>query len=130
MFKRYGKLLALTALALLLMSSLALAGAQDFKLTNKTGYPIYKVNCRPAQTDKWLNDILQSKVLPDGATVKIQFPRGIADQYWDVVVVFKDNSGLIFSKLDLFNTRELIVNNNGQAEVKPLRPPTPPAPKK
>ena len=70
------------------LPQLALAGAQDFTLVNKTGYEIGEVYVSAAKTEDWEDDVLGRDVLPDGDRVDISFSRDTDSCYWDMKVVY------------------------------------------
>lgn len=107
----------LAAAFLLLATSSALAGAQDFILVNRTGYDIYALNVSPSNTEQWEEDILGSKILANGEVLAVRFPA-IKTQYWDIQVKFKDGSGLYWLHIDLLNTKIIMLNPNGTATMR------------
>ena len=107
----------LAAAFLLLSSSPALAGAQDFILVNRTGYDIYVVNVSPSGSKEWQEDVLGAKILADGEALEIKFQRR-QERYWDMQVKFKDGSGLYWMRLDLMTTSVIALNKDGTATIK------------
>ena len=110
------KVFFLAALFVMAFASVAFAGAQDFILTNNTGYPIYKVNVSAASTNSWEEDIMGSDILPNGSSVRVNFGAGNT-QYWDIQAIFEDGSALAWYNIDLLSTYQVTLNNDGTATL-------------
>ncbi len=110
------KICMLVAAFCMMLSSVAFAGAQDFRLVNRTGYDIYVVNVAPSSSDSWQEDILGSQVLGNGQMVNVQFaPNG--EQYWDIQATFQDGSGLHWDGIDLLSVAQVTLNGDGTASL-------------
>ncbi len=107
----------LSTLLLVLFSSSAWAGAQDFVLVNRTGYDIYVLNVSPSNAKEWQEDLLGSQILANGEALQVNFNVG-KQQYWDIQVKFQDGSGLYWMHLDLLHTSMIALNKDGTATLK------------
>ena len=96
--KRY-----LMAAALLagLATQPALAGDQDFELTNKTGDPLEELYVSPASSDDWEEDVLGQDVLGDGESTVIRFSRNTTACKWDIKVRYPDGDEPIWYNINL-----------------------------
>lgn len=104
------------AMLIMAMTSMAFAGAQDFKLINSTGHEIHVVNVSPSNSNDWQNDILGSQILGNGQYCDVQFaPNG--QQYWDLQATFNDGSSLAWSGIDLLSVSTVTLNGDGTASL-------------
>ncbi|MCX7970060.1 MAG: hypothetical protein N3A57_00635 [Negativicutes bacterium] len=112
----------LVFLALVVLSALpaipALAGSQDFSLTNATGYSLVDLRVSPAGTDSWGDNVLTSP-LSDGDTAVITF-----DGYdpsvdsWDIMATADTGDSVAWYGLDLGAIYSITLNADGTAELK------------
>ena len=79
----------------------ALAGDQDFKLVNKTGYQIDEVYVGPVSSDTWGNDIMGKGSLGDGESVDITFTAPSSVCRWDMKVKYNDGDTAEWRNLNL-----------------------------
>lgn len=111
------RVLLLTLAMVVAMASVAFAGAQDFTLTNNTGYDIYVVNVSSSSSDSWEEDLLGSQILPYGSSISITFDNRTGDRYWDIQAVFGDGSSLYWTAIDLLSTYSVTLNSDGTATL-------------
>ncbi len=104
----------IAAMLIMAMTSMAFAGAQDFKLINNTGHDIQVVNVSPSSSEDWQNDILGSQVLGNGEYCDVQFAAS-GHQYWDLQATFNDGSSLAWSNIDLLSVSAVTLNGDGSA---------------
>ncbi|MGQ3017804.1 argininosuccinate lyase [Phenylobacterium sp.] len=90
----------LTAL-FVLAAAPAMAGDQDFTLTNATGYTIEQVYVAPSRSDNWEEDVMGADVLSDGEAVDIVFDAAEGECNFDLKVVYDDGEEAVWSRLDL-----------------------------
>ena len=88
----------LTALA-----SPALAGDQDFKLVNKTGYQIDEVYVSRVSSKNWGNDVMGSDALDVDASVNVTFDAPANACRWDLKVKYNDGDTAEWGNLNLCN---------------------------
>ncbi|MDZ4319513.1 MAG: argininosuccinate lyase [Phenylobacterium sp.] len=79
----------------------AMAGDQDFTLTNATGYTIEQVYVAPSRSDDWEEDVMGADVLADGEAVDIVFDAAEGACSFDLKVVYDDGEEAVWSRLDL-----------------------------
>jgi hypothetical protein len=94
------RLFAAVVVCLLVLSGVAFAGVQDFKLVNETGVDIYEVYVSSVKTNSWEEDILGVDVLENGDSVTIKF-TGHEGCKWDLMVKDSDGNSLIWDSLNL-----------------------------
>ena len=110
------RLITLGVLSLLCALSMAFAHRAsaeneklDFKLTNKTGYPITKIFIGPNTVEEWGDNIITEK-FADDETLDISFsPKATADK-WDMKVVYEDGSSHQWLGLDLSKIEKLTLH--------------------
>ncbi len=104
--------------AAITLPQLALAGAQDFTLVNKTGYEIGEVYVSPAKTDDWEEDVLGQDVLPDGDRVDISFSRDTDACLWDMKVVYTvDNTTAEWERFNLCEVSKIKIFYNAKTDT-------------
>ena len=81
-------------------------------MVNNSGKVIWRVYC--SSTDSWEEDILGNSTLENGSSVKITFPPSQDARYWDLKVVFRDDSSWYWTGLDLFNISRITVERSGK----------------
>ncbi len=106
------KVLIAAAAVLCAVAAPALAGDQDFKLRNKTGYTIERVYVSAAKTDDWEEDVMGDDVLPDGDSVDITFASSENACKFDMKVVYDDKEEAVWSALDLCTISEVEITYN------------------
>ena len=95
------KLLVLACTLWLAGLSTILAGKQDFKLVNQTGFDIAEVYVSAHSTDDWESDVMGKAVLATGASVVIHFSPADKTKDWDLKVVDGKGKSIVWEKLDL-----------------------------
>jgi len=94
--------MALAATLLLGISSLpALAGEQDFKLVNKTGYQIDEVYVSRATSKSWGKDMMGKDALADSENVNLSFNAPDSVCKWDMRVKYNDGDTAEWNNLNL-----------------------------
>jgi hypothetical protein len=115
------KLIAITAISLLVAATTMAQGKQDFTLHNNTGVEIHKLFISPHSTDEWEEDILGKETLPDGESLEITFSRKESAKLWDLKIVDKEGTSIEWESLNLLEISEITLhfkNGKATAEVK------------
>lgn len=81
----------------------ALAGNQDFKLVNKTGYQIDEVYVSAVSSKNWGKDVMGSDALEEDNSVNITFDAPANACRWDLKVKYNDGDTAEWSNLNLCN---------------------------
>lgn len=79
----------------------ALAGEQDFKLVNKTGYQIDEVYVSRASSSSWGRDMMGRDALGDNESVNLSFNAPANVCKWDMRVKYNDGDTAEWSNLNL-----------------------------
>ncbi len=93
-----------------LMSSVALAGVQDFTLHNDTGVEIHEVYVSPSKVGDWEEDILGDDTLDDGESVEISFNDRPNVAKWDLMIKDGDGNSIEWGGLDLTEISEVTLH--------------------
>ena len=81
----------------------ALAGDQDFRLVNKTGYQIDEVYVSRSASQNWGNDVMGRDSLSDNESVKITINAPGNVCRWDLKVKYNDGDKAEWTNLNLCN---------------------------
>lgn len=81
----------------------ALAGEQDFKLVNKTGYQIDEVYVSQATSKSWGRDVMGRGALAEDDSVDISFDAPANACRWDLKVKYNDGDTAEWGNLNLCN---------------------------
>lgn len=92
---------ALVIGASMLCATAAMAGEQDFSLTNKTGYQINEIYVSPSKTDDWEEDVMGVDALANGESVDIEFNVGERNCNWDLKAVYDDGEEVVWFGFNL-----------------------------
>ncbi|MGC2855443.1 hypothetical protein ACM64Y_08210 [Novispirillum sp. DQ9] len=103
---------ALLVGATMLWATSAVAGDQDFRLTNKTGYQINEIYVSSAKTDDWEEDVMGRDALPNGDYVDIEFSKGERSCKWDLKAVYDDGEEAIWYDFNLCEIRKITLRYN------------------
>jgi hypothetical protein len=79
----------------------ALAGEQDFKLVNKTGYQIDEVYVSRATSKSWGKDMMGKDALANNESVDLSFDAPDSVCKWDMRVKYSDGDTAEWSNLNL-----------------------------
>ncbi len=79
----------------------ALAGDQDFKLVNKTGYQIDEVYVGASSSSNWGKDIMGEGSLEANKSVEISFSAPASVCKWDMRVKYNDGDTAEWTGLNL-----------------------------
>lgn len=113
------RVFVLTVALMLMASTPALAGTQDFMIINNTGSTIFHIFCSSADSNSWEEDLLgDSGTISPGASATIRFDPAENSRYWDLRVVFDNGADLYWSNVDLFSIGEITVNSDGTANFR------------
>ena len=85
----------------------AMAGDQDFKLVNKTGYTIDEVYVSRTTSKDWGSDVMGKGTLEADASVDITFSAPPNACRWDLKVKYDDNDTAEWSNLNLCNINKV-----------------------
>ncbi|MDB5367382.1 MAG: hypothetical protein JWM77_3309 [Rhodospirillales bacterium] len=108
-----------SALALTVAASFAalpaLAGDQDFTLTNRTGYTIEQVYVSKPTAKSWGRDILGEGLLENGRGKLVRFKPETESCKWEIKVVFDDKSEVEWEAFDLCSIHKITLKYNKQS---------------
>lgn len=104
--------LALAALAATAVSAPAIAGDQDFTLTNRTGYTIEQVYVSKPTAKTWGKDILGDGLLENGKAKLVRFKPETEACKWELKVVFDDKSEVEWEAFDLCEIHKITLKYN------------------
>lgn len=88
----------------------AIAGDQDFRLVNRTGYTIEQVYVSPIKAKDWEEDVLGRDVLEDGESVDIRFPKREDVCRWDLKVVYDDGEEAEWADFNLCEVSRITIH--------------------
>lgn len=92
------------------------ADAKDLTLINKTGYDIVVLNCVPADSTTWWEDVLGNDIWANGTSVTIDFDKWALKDKWDFKAHYSDGSSDEWYDVDVRNVSTIILNKNGTNE--------------
>lgn len=101
------------------MSAMAWGQAkQDFTLVNKTGYALSEVYVAPSKSDDWESDILGRDLMPDGEAFDISFDRSDKSCFWDLKVIYHDDSSsAVWYGIDLCTVSKITIRYNRSTDT-------------
>ncbi|MDX6713314.1 MAG: hypothetical protein QOH96_4330 [Blastocatellia bacterium] len=97
-------------LAAAIVPSALAQGKQDFTLHNATGVEIDKVYVSPHKSDDWEEDVLGRDTLADGESVEITFGAREKPAHWDLKIMDKEGTGIVWEDLNLLEISELTLH--------------------
>lgn len=98
----------------MLWAGSALAGVQDFTLTNATGYQIDQIFVSPTTQSSWEEDIMGRDALGDGEYVDISFDAPDGQCMWDLKAVYNDGEEAVWIGFDLCTVSRITLHyDNG-----------------
>jgi hypothetical protein len=95
------RLLLAASLLAAMFTMPALAGEQDFKLVNRTGYQIDEVYVSRSTSKNWGKDMMGSDALADKESVNLTFNAPDSVCNWDMKVKYNDGDTAEWSNLNL-----------------------------
>ena len=106
----------------LAIASIAFAGtrgSQDFVLENGTGRIITEIYLSPTSTREWIyqDELGKNQVLYPGQELFLGFDPRDNVQYWDIMVVYDDNTADYLNTLDLFRIFRITIRPNGLVSI-------------
>lgn len=99
----------LAGLGMMLWSSVAMAGDQDFRLVNATGYQIDSIFVSSSRTTEWEEDVMGRDALADGDAVDISFSAGERGCLFDLLAVYNDGEEAVWERFDLCTISQIIL---------------------
>jgi len=96
----------------LLAPTAADAARQNFTLVNNTGYTIKEVYVSTTNTNSWEEDVLGQDELDNDSSVDITFPHHAGGCYWDLKVVYEDDSDAYWKNFNLCTISEITISYN------------------
>jgi hypothetical protein len=118
MIKNLAIAFSLLMLTALFPSAYAAEARQDFELVNKTGYEIKHVYVSPSKSDDWEEDVLGKDTLDDGDEWEIKFKRSTKTCFWDLKVVYaEDSSSAIWHDIDLCKVEKVTIRYNKRTDT-------------
>ena len=109
------RVLLMTLIFVAGMSSSAFALNLDFTLVNRSGRTFYRFYCSPINSTKWEEDLLGNDVLTDGSSVKIRIPSSYNVKYWDLRVVFQNDTEWTWTNVNLAAISRITIDRDGTA---------------
>ena len=105
---------AVVAAGVALLSPVAAdaAGRQNFTLVNNTGYTIKEVYVSPVSTNDWEEDVLGEDTLDDGQQILIRFQHHAGGCYWDLKVVYDDDTDAHWENFNLCTISQISISYN------------------
>ena len=95
----------------------ALAGDQDFKLVNRTGYQIDEVYVSRSSSKHWGKDMMGSDALAAGESVDLEFSAPSNVCSWDMYVKYNDGDTAQWNSLNLCNINKVTLYWDRKAGV-------------
>ncbi|MBR1760116.1 MAG: hypothetical protein IJ741_02905 [Schwartzia sp.] len=94
-------------------------GSQDFVLENGTGRIITEIYLSPTSTKEWIyqDELGKNQVLYPGQEIFLGFDPKDNVQYWDIMVVYDDNTYDYWNALDLFRIYRVTIRPNGLVSI-------------
>ena len=119
---RFAGLFIAAFLLTLAIASVAFAGrrgSQDFVLENGTGRIITEIYLSPTSTKEWIyqDELGKNSVRYPGQEMCIGFDPKDNVQYWDIMVVYDDNTYDYWYTLDLFRIYRITIRPNGLVSI-------------
>ncbi|HEY0837588.1 MAG TPA: hypothetical protein VGE72_26980 [Azospirillum sp.] len=105
------------ALTLAFVQSPAVAGDQDFKIVNKTGYTFKNIHVSEANNNSWDEDVLGRDVLENGESLDVSFSKGTKTCIWDMKVTYDDGETAVWEDLNLCKISKLTLRWNKNTGV-------------
>ena len=90
------------------------AGRQNFTLINNTGYTIKEVYVSETSTDNWEEDVLGQDTLDDDASVLIRFGHHAGGCFWDLKVVYDDDTDAHWDNFNLCTITQISISYNAK----------------
>jgi hypothetical protein len=106
---------ALSFAAALLVSAFgvsAQASDADFKLVNKTGFPIDEVHVSPHRADHWGGNIIPGQVLHDNETLRVHIPHDVRACHFDIMVRYHDGGHPQWDDVNVCDYKTIVLNYN------------------
>lgn len=103
--------------AMFLFHGVALAGQQDFTITNETGYALKHIYVSESANEKWDEDILGRDVLEDGEEFELSFDKAEKTCKWDMKVIYDDGESAVWQNLNLCKISKLTLRWNKNTGV-------------
>ena len=94
-------MLAMLAAALTFGSAAVRAEDTSFVLHNHTGVDVKFLYLSPAQSDDWQDDVLAGYPMLDGEDADISVDRGSLVSKWDLKLVDREGTSMVWPALDL-----------------------------
>ena len=112
------KIFLFAAIMAFAVSGTALAGSQDFTLTNGTGQVIREIYLSPTRSSEWIyQDELGKNVLRPGQEIFLYFDPRDNVQYWDIKVVYENGGEDYWYGLDLYRIYNVTIRPGGGTSI-------------
>lgn len=111
-FKMIAAAVMAVGLSLIAPQAAEAAGRQNFTLVNNTGYTIREVYVSTTSSDNWEEDVLGQDTLDDDSSVLIRFPHHAGGCYWDLKVVYDDDTDAHWTNFNLCTISEISISYN------------------
>ncbi|THB65769.1 MAG: hypothetical protein D6E12_11930 [Desulfovibrio sp.] len=111
-------LITLAAVGIFLISSVAMAGIQDFTLVNQTGWDFHFVYVSPDYSDNWGADRLgETEILYTGTSRYISINDGGDHCIWDLKIVDQDQDEFQYMGINFCQVSTVTINFENGAFV-------------
>ena len=104
-----GLILLMAMTCSMALSAFAENEALDYTLYNKSGKTIAIVYMRETGTKEWSDDWLIGYVLEDNQESKMNFNADRDAQYWDIKIIFEDETTFWSEGFDMYNVVSMTV---------------------
>lgn len=100
----------LTALFALLCVTTCWAADRTFTLHNHTGREIREIYIGPMNSDRFGEDVVTGKIIPNGTSVQIIFRSSAPEKRWEMKVAFVNGTSTTWTNLDLSSINDLTIS--------------------
>jgi hypothetical protein len=114
-FKMIAAAVMAAGLALLAPGAADAAGRQNFTLINNTGYTIREVYVSTVNTNSWEEDVLGQDTLDDDQSVDITFGHHAGGCYWDLKVVYDDDTDAVWKNFNLCTISQIAISYDAKS---------------
>ncbi len=113
-FKMIAAAVMAAGLALLAPQAASAEGRQNFTLENNTGYTIKEVYVSTTRSNSWEEDVLGQDELEDGQSVFIRFPHHAGGCFFDLKVVYDDDTDAHWENFNLCTISQISISYNAK----------------
>ena len=92
------------------------ADAKSVAMINSTGADIVVLNCSPASSHDWQEDVLGNEIWENGETIWLDFDRWSLAEKWDFKVHYSDGYSDEWYGVEVKHTNKIILHIDGTME--------------